>query len=345
MTHAPNDLISIDESGLFPVKRSSLLLAICLSLINYNIYAIWWFLSRRKSLNQLPTPQKMSRPILWIYIVLTAISVTSLVGSVLFIQLANLHLDSGYYAIAALLHLLQLFSGVIGAILLIVQSFKVKSILESSQKKSPFSQSLSGFATFIFGVLYLQYRINQHHKPAKNTLTDPSRFSSEPLCISLSSLAVFTTSFISIFTFIFIPPIIPNENIFYFLIILAIFATKLITDQYAGNWITYAERAPAFLIIAFLAGLYFGSITANQIKQKQKSVLSETTDLQITTSSQATDLVERPRYTLDNTTHYRSTVRTRNGKTEWVVWVTSGYYSQRYVIDAKTGEIISPKSD
>jgi len=65
-------------------------------------------------------------------------------------------------------------------ITLLVQSFKVKSMIEEYlKKKDKFALSLSGAATFFFRNYYLQYRINKIHKEASNqelelTVTTPA---------------------------------------------------------------------------------------------------------------------------------------------------------------------------
>ena len=126
------------------LKKMNVVWFVVLSFITGLIYYPIWFLRRRQAINSLHSQKKLKSVVLIIAIVLFSFNLLMSQSSDIEAQKA-----SGTF-------------GAIAIIITIVQSFKVRRILEDHcneylQKNVEFS----GTATFFFGAFYLQHKINQ----------------------------------------------------------------------------------------------------------------------------------------------------------------------------------------
>ena len=146
-------------------ERTNVALIVVLTFISFGLYYPIWFLRRRSALNGLRSPEKLGAASLVVALGLTlAYIITNL--AVGFTE--GLTSETTPYWLPVFDGVAMLSIGVI----LIFQAFKVRRILEDHMSKSrtgPFSSSIallhdssiSGVATFFFGIFYLQYEINQ----------------------------------------------------------------------------------------------------------------------------------------------------------------------------------------
>lgn len=136
----------------------SLLLMVVLTIVTLWLYVPIWYIRRRKALNQLDSPRKLDA---WPFLLFLAFWIFSfLVGM---IEGASPH--SNHQGLDLFVGLTRLAIG----ILIIVQSFRVKDILEDhlagpgDQVRRGFGEQevkLSALLTFFFSIFYLQYTIN-----------------------------------------------------------------------------------------------------------------------------------------------------------------------------------------
>jgi len=126
-------------------KKNVLLVILCV-LITYGIYIPVWFLNRKDTFNDLNSKEKLSNgPIIFLLIIFI-LSAIMLIPSILFIET-----EPGIM-IDALNRIITL----VGGIIILVLSFKVRKILSEHYKTN-----LLGVTTFFFTLFYLQYKINQ----------------------------------------------------------------------------------------------------------------------------------------------------------------------------------------
>jgi hypothetical protein len=148
------------------LEESSVLLTILLVLITFGFYYPIWFISRRKALNSLKSPEKLSLALLvFILVIWSGVFVSRFILGML--SEAGSLADTRGWEIA-----LKPFE-LVGGILMLFQCFKVRRILldhaESVEPHGIFSSgsafeqkaSFSSVATFFLGIWYLQYKINQ----------------------------------------------------------------------------------------------------------------------------------------------------------------------------------------
>jgi len=148
------------------LEQSSVLLTILLVFITFGFYYPVWFLTRRKALNNLKSPEKLSLGVLVLVLgIWSAIFVSGFILGIL--SEAGSRLNIRTWEIA--LRPMELVAG----ILLLIQCFKVRRILldhaEAVEQHGIFSsglawerrESFSPIATFFLGIFYLQYKINQ----------------------------------------------------------------------------------------------------------------------------------------------------------------------------------------
>ncbi len=327
---------------IFPVKKCPVLLAVGLSLISWNLYAFWWFFSRRKTLNGL-SGLKLGIVGVILFLISIVLCFISSIGVSVFVDLANVHDSSEYFQLAQRLEITTKVVGLLVLIGLISLNFRVKAMLEKYQgKKDLFTTSFSGWATLFFGVPYLQYRINRFHASEKPKRSSTERFSGDWRCIAYASTAVFLSIFIGTGVLYWASPWVDVEAGFVYLIVLAVFAVKLITDRYEGQWNVFAKKAPAFLVIAFFLGVFCGGCAGNALRSEMQLSLSESQGLIVKTSSAAIDLIEFPRYQLGSTITYSPRIRMRDERLEWVVYVKGEWLKEKWVIDAETGVVLAP---
>ena len=147
----------LDSHGL---KRRSVLVMILFLFITFGVYyPVWWF-RRRPGLNRLDSPRELALWPLLLFAALFAIQFG--IGIV-----SGLRPDEQIPGPTAAM-LLGLFQLGVG-ILMIIQSFKVKDMIEDHAAPAPESGpmfggqvKLSGIMTFIFSIFYLQWAINSY---------------------------------------------------------------------------------------------------------------------------------------------------------------------------------------
>ena len=156
----PKARVADVEPDTHGLKRRGLLMMILFTIITLGVYyPIWWF-RRRPGLNRLNSPQKLA---IWPLVLFATLFAIQLVHG--FLQ--GLTGDDQVLGAgpAAFISLFQLVVGIV----MIIQSFKVKSIIEDHATPEPESApmfvehvKLSGIMTFFFSIFYLQWAINRH---------------------------------------------------------------------------------------------------------------------------------------------------------------------------------------
>ena len=139
-TSNPGQINSVNQE-VFEFKKVNILLVILYSVISFGIYLPVWFLKRRDAINKLQSTQKLGKGIFIFVIIAYAMNIA--------LVLLSAYTISKWISIVA-------------AIILIVQAFKVRRILNDHfnvylKKDIKFS----GPATFFFNIWYLQYKINK----------------------------------------------------------------------------------------------------------------------------------------------------------------------------------------
>ena len=145
-----------DSHGL---KRRSVVAMVVLMFVTFGIYYPVWYFRRRPGLNRLDSPKKLA---LWPLLLFSAsFAIAVVVGAI------TADPETDEFSATGLALFLQLFQFAVG-ILMIVQSFRIKDIIEDHA--TPVDTSglfvervkLSGLMTFFFSVFYLQWAINRY---------------------------------------------------------------------------------------------------------------------------------------------------------------------------------------
>jgi len=159
----------MEETNTFPIKKSPVILTIIFDFLTGGIYSCAWFLIRRKGFNEISRTKKMGMGVPIICLLLLTLNLMfSFAGGIL-AGFAEAYGDEGIMVLANNIEMSCKALAYIGGFLLLIPSFKAKSMLEKYlTDKDRFAVSLSGAATFFFRIYYLQYRINQIHKKALN---------------------------------------------------------------------------------------------------------------------------------------------------------------------------------
>lgn len=143
------------------LKNTPVILTLFLTLITAGIYYPCWFLTRRCQINKLHSREKLSNGLFILGIVIYSISL--LPGILEGIQEANGTTE--FLTIAEGLDSVDEFLILFVGIIMVIQSFKVKRILRDHfDDYLRRNVSLSGLATFFFGIYYLQYKMNKFKK-------------------------------------------------------------------------------------------------------------------------------------------------------------------------------------
>lgn len=128
------------------LQKKNVLLMLLLVLITYGIYIPVWFLNRKDTFNDLDSREKLSGgPIIFLLIIFI-ISAVMLIPSILFMETE----------LGIMIDALDRIITLVGGIIILVLSFKVRRILSEHYKTN-----LLGVATFFFTLFYLQYTINR----------------------------------------------------------------------------------------------------------------------------------------------------------------------------------------
>ena len=146
------------------LKRRRVIVMILFAIITLGVYYLIWWYRRRPALNRLNSPKKLA---LWPLLSLTALYVIEFV-----VGFANgLAPDSQAVgpSVSLLLSIFQLAVGIV----MIIQAFRVKDIIEDHAAPAPNSGptfgtqvQLSGVMTFFFSIFYLQWAINRYVIPS-----------------------------------------------------------------------------------------------------------------------------------------------------------------------------------
>jgi membrane-anchored glycerophosphoryl diester phosphodiesterase (GDPDase) len=142
------------------LESRSVVLVVGLTLVTLGLYYPVWFMLRRSGINSLHSKEKLGAMVFALVIALQLL-------------VLGLILGQGYLTSPELawLRFFDSAASLLTGILLLVQTFKVKRILEDHAAESSQGlfggsislaqeSSLSGVATFFFGIFYLQHKIN-----------------------------------------------------------------------------------------------------------------------------------------------------------------------------------------
>jgi len=159
----------MEENQAFPIKKAPDILTIIFDFLTGGIYSASWFLIRRQGFNQISRSKKLGMSIPIICLIMFVLNLMFSVAGGAIAGIAETTRDEGLIILAQKIEMICKALAYVGSFLLLVPSFKAKSMLEAHLKdKDRFALSLSGAATFFFRIYYLQYRINKIHKEASN---------------------------------------------------------------------------------------------------------------------------------------------------------------------------------
>ena len=156
----PQAVVADPEPTSHGLKHRGVLVMIALTVLTLGFYYLVWWFRRRPGLNRLNTPRTLAMWPLLLFAVnfLMQFSLGFVEGAAP--ELEDVIGDDGKLFVT----LLQFAVG----ILMIVQAFKIKSMIEdhaeAARSESMFGGSvqLSGLMTFIFSIYYLQWAINRY---------------------------------------------------------------------------------------------------------------------------------------------------------------------------------------
>lgn len=125
-------------------------------MITSGIYAPFWYYNRRKEFEALGTEKKLNKNLTIIYIILPILMI--LIYFVLFCFLTYFgDLTSVIIPITILLVII----GMLIIVFSIILAFGTRKIINQAWEAKGVKRKVSGFFTFIFNFLYLQYEINR----------------------------------------------------------------------------------------------------------------------------------------------------------------------------------------
>ena len=155
----PKTRVADAEPDSHGLKHRSVLMMIVFVIITLGLYFLIWWFRRRPGLNRLNSPTKIP---LW-----PLLSVLALYCVQLGVGVAEGLADGERVApeIQALVSIFQIAVGIV----MIVQAFRAKNIIEDHAAPAPGSGpmfgtevKLSGVMTFFLSIFYLQWAINRH---------------------------------------------------------------------------------------------------------------------------------------------------------------------------------------
>jgi hypothetical protein len=147
------------------LEKISVLRTVLLSLVTLGIYIPIWYLNRRRAINALQSPEKLSKGV---FIFALSLWILDFFLNLIYGALTEAGTSFPASSMDGLSRILQLMVG----ILLLFQAFKVRRILldhHAAQDAGIFSYQLgmeadtsfSRVATFFLGIWYLQFKINE----------------------------------------------------------------------------------------------------------------------------------------------------------------------------------------
>jgi len=142
------------EEEVFGLPKIHLCMVVLLQIVTLGMYSIVWFMRRREAVNKLNSTEKISEG------VLIAIA-CFLAASLMFGFFSGVFEESSGKIFNGLGNL----AGFIGGVSSLFMGFKYRKILRDHLREIRPDVKLEGFAsglwTFLFGVMYLQHKINQ----------------------------------------------------------------------------------------------------------------------------------------------------------------------------------------
>jgi len=145
---------ALDEKEVFGLPKIHLCMVVLLQIVTLNMYSIVWFMRRRDAVNKLNSEKKISEGVLIAIACFMAAGLMFSVFSAIFDERAGRLFDG-----------LGNLAGLISGIASIVIAFKYRKILREHFREIRPDVTLEGFAsglwTLLFGVIYLQHKINQ----------------------------------------------------------------------------------------------------------------------------------------------------------------------------------------
>lgn len=147
----------VDAAGL---KHRSVWMMVLFTVISLGIYYLIWWLRRRDALNRLNSSKKVA---IWPLLLLGLLFAGSLVLGILAGSLGE------GAPIVQTGNLVSSVVQIVVSIAMLIQTFRVKDIIEDHAAPDPHSDTLfvervqlSGLMTFFFSIYYLQWAINRH---------------------------------------------------------------------------------------------------------------------------------------------------------------------------------------
>ena len=148
-----------------PLEQVSVPRVVIFSLLTLGLYVPFWYLRRRAAINNLQSPEKLSKGV---FIFALSLWILDFTVSLAYGALAEAGIGFPAKSLEGVSRILELTVG----ITLLIQAFKVRRILldhNGVQQAGMFSSqigleantSFSGVATFFLGIWYLQYKINE----------------------------------------------------------------------------------------------------------------------------------------------------------------------------------------
>jgi hypothetical protein len=137
----------------------SVVVVILLTFITCGVYAPIWFLQRRAFLNALDSSEKkisdglvISALVAWsISLVITLVAIVAILGE----------FDEGFWAWSSPMDGIDRLISFAGGIMLLMLSFRAKNRIAQHMLRMGHHVPMSGLATFLLQIYYLQYKINQ----------------------------------------------------------------------------------------------------------------------------------------------------------------------------------------
>jgi len=146
-----------DDEHFYGLPKIPLCMIVLLESVTLGIYTVIWFMKRRDAINNLNSENNISEGVL---IAIACFMTASLMFGFI----------AGFFEVFdhdtnKLMRGLSNFAGLFSSIASIVIAFKYRKILRDHCREMRPDVNLEGFAsglwTFLFGIMYLQYKINE----------------------------------------------------------------------------------------------------------------------------------------------------------------------------------------
>lgn len=162
------------QEDRYTPKKIPVILMIIFDVLTMGIYSCSWFILRRPELNKLTKTKQLNLPPFIICLLLSVTGIILIFVGAVVLGIGEATGDLSYHVLSEKIDLVDKLLEFAVGITLLVQSFKIKSMMEKYlETKDRFGPGLSGVATFFFRQYYLQYRINKIYKEAQNQDVEP----------------------------------------------------------------------------------------------------------------------------------------------------------------------------